>query len=65
MTHLWACLRLIDPLAVLPSDVGRSLTLAHHKKLYEVADPHRKVALAKRALQRRWSSRDLGERVRA
>lgn len=62
-SFLWHACAVVEQLRLLPEDVGSALPLSHHRLLLSVKDPDEKERLARGAVERRLSKRDLEAEV--
>lgn len=60
---LWNACAVVEQLRLLPDDVAGALPLSHHKLLLTVKDPDAKAKLAREAVDRGLSKRDLEAEV--
>lgn len=61
---LYTMVRVGEQLAELPEELGRTLSVGHHRALLPVTDPVVKRDLAARAAAARWSVRELEDAIR-
>lgn len=61
---LYALVRVGHQLDELPPSVARALTVKHHRALLSLDDPTDKLALARKAVEERWSAKTLEAEVR-
>lgn len=63
-SQIWNCLAVLGQLRVLPRELGRALSMHHHKALLPVKDPDIKRSLAEKAVREELSYRALREEVK-
>lgn len=63
-TYIYNSVALVGQLRVLPRDIGKALSISHHRALFTVADPGRKQELAKRAVEQKMTVRLFNKEIK-
>lgn len=64
-SFLWYAVAVVGQLEAMPREIGNALPLAHHRLLLPVRDPELKLRLAKEAVNRGLSKRELEQLIKA
>lgn len=63
-TTIWYSVAILEQLRQLPEDIAEALPLSHHKLLLPVHDEKAKEALARKAVEKGMSSRELADAIK-
>jgi hypothetical protein len=63
-SFLWYSIRLIDHLKLLPDELSGMLALSHHRLLMHIHQPEIRIHMARMAVEKGWSKRNLEAAVR-